>query len=154
MGAAGATAGRRNTRSGSEQRGEDAPPRGCVPQRHSIPGKESAACHSDPRASFCTSFCSAGSALLFLSLFPKVKVSVTDGRLRVSWVQTTAGHPGLQVFQAEEPRFLCSPRAIASPGLWATSHSPGISGLVLTESLAPCLTSVSFKSGCFSYLDV
>ena len=39
------------------------------------------------------------------------------GRVEGILAQTIAGHPGLQVFQAEELRFLCSPWAIASLGL-------------------------------------
>ena len=86
---------------GWEEVGGDAPPSGCVPQRHKIPGRESAACHSDPRASSCTSLGSAGSALLFLSLFPKVEVSVTEGGLRVSWHKQLLG---TQVFKFSRQR--------------------------------------------------
>ena len=81
MVAARATAGSRDTRSCSEQQGEDALPSGCVPQRHKNPGRESAGSHSDPKASPCAPLCSTGSAFLFLSLsFPKGRRQCHKGK--------------------------------------------------------------------------
>lgn len=67
---------------------------------------------------------------------------------------TCTGSPGLEVFQAKEPGLLFSPGAAPSLGPWATGPFLDISVLTGTESLAPCPTLVSFKSGFCSCLDL
>ena len=159
-GAARATAGSRDTRSGSEQGGWGGWRRGRCTAQWVCPSET-----QNPWQGKCSLPLQPQSKFLHFTgqrwLSSPLPEPVSQGRSQCHrgqvegilganncWAPRSSSFPGRGASLSELTMGRRAPGSLGEQPL--SRHS----GFVLTESLAPCLTLVSFKSGFFSYLDL